>query len=86
MQEEADEMYAEEEWAAVLLAAPESLGVEQITSEGVFLRLQVRSTNTDQWRVGRELRMRLKERFVAEGIRTPLPLLGAVSGAAAGAR
>ncbi|MGY1638155.1 mechanosensitive ion channel family protein [Geodermatophilus sp. SYSU D00742] len=86
MQEVADEMYAEEEWAAALLAAPESLGVEQITSEGVFMRLQVRSTNAEQWRVGRELRMRLKERFVAEGIRTPLPLLSAASGAGAGAR
>ncbi len=83
MQEVADAMYAEEEWAEVLLAEPESLGVEQITSEGVFLRLMVRATNADQWRVGRELRMRLKERFVAEGIRTPLPLL---AGAAAGPR
>ncbi|SOE02303.1 mechanosensitive ion channel family protein [Blastococcus haudaquaticus] len=83
MQEVADAMYAEEEWAEVLLAEPESLGVEQITSEGVFLRLQVRSTNADQWQVGRELRMRLKERFVAEGIRTPLPLL---TSAATGAR
>jgi moderate conductance mechanosensitive channel len=83
MQEVADEMYAEAEWGAVLLAEPESLGVEQITAEGVFLRLVVRSMNADQWRVGRELRMRLKERFVAEGIRTPLPLL---TGAAAGAR
>jgi moderate conductance mechanosensitive channel len=83
MQEVADEMYAEAEWGAVLLAEPESLGVEQITAEGVFLRLVVRSMNADQWRVGRELRMRLKERFVAEGIRTPLPLL---TGAAAAAR
>ncbi|MGY1609749.1 mechanosensitive ion channel family protein [Geodermatophilus sp. SYSU D00700] len=81
MQEVADAMYAEEEWAAVLLAEPESLGVEQILSEGVFMRVQVRSTNADQWRVGRELRMRLKERFVAEGIRTPPPLLGAASAA-----
>jgi small-conductance mechanosensitive channel len=86
MQEVADEMYAEEEWAAVLLAEPESLGVEQITAEGVFLRLVVRSTNADQWRVGRELRMRLKERFVAEGFRTPLPLLTGSSGAPAGVR
>ncbi|MFW3170284.1 mechanosensitive ion channel family protein [Geodermatophilus sp. CPCC 206100] len=86
MQEVADEMYSEDGWAAVLLAAPESLGVEQITSEGVFLRLQVRTTNADQWRVGRELRMRLKERFVLEGVKTPLPLLGTVSGAAAGVR
>src|SRR3712207_7792944 len=49
--------------------------VEQITAEGVFMRVQVRATNADQWRVGRELRMRLKERFAAEGIRTPTPLL-----------
>jgi moderate conductance mechanosensitive channel len=83
MQEVADAMYADEEWAPVLLAEPESLGVEQISAEGVFLRLVVRSANADQWRVGRELRMRLKERFVAEGIRTPQPLL---AGAPAGSR
>jgi small-conductance mechanosensitive channel len=83
MQEVADEMYAEDAWAAVLLAEPESLGVEQITAEGVVLRLVVRTTNPEQWRVGRELRMRLKERFVAEGVRTPSPLLTA---APAGAR
>ena len=86
MQEVADGLYAEEEWADVLLAEPESLGVEQITAEGVFLRLVVRTTNVDQWRVGRELRMRLKERFVAEGFRTPPPLLGGVPAAAAGTR
>lgn len=80
MQEVADAMVAEEEWAGVVLAEPESLGVEQITAEGVFMRLVVRTTNADQWRVGRELRMRLKERFVAEGIRTPVPLLGSSAG------
>jgi small conductance mechanosensitive channel len=85
MQEVADDLYAEDEWAAVLLSEPESLGVEQISAEGVVLRLVVRTTNTDQWRVGRELRMRLKERFVAEGFRTPLPLLAGTP-AAAGAR
>jgi small conductance mechanosensitive channel len=84
MQEVADQMYAEPEWGQVLLAEPESLGVEQITAEGVFMRVQVRSTNADQWRVGRELRLRLKERFVAEGFRTPMPLLGAASGAVPG--
>jgi small conductance mechanosensitive channel len=86
MQGVADTMYAEEEWAGILLAEPESLGVEQITAEGVFLRLVVRTTNVDQWRVGRELRMRLKERFVAEGFRTPMPLLGSVSAAGTGTR
>jgi len=79
MQEVADTMYADEDWAGVLLAEPESLGVEMITAEGVVMRLQVRTTNADQWRVGRELRLRLKERFALEGIRTPVPLLSAAT-------
>jgi small-conductance mechanosensitive channel len=85
MQEVADAMYAEEEWAAVLLAEPESVGVEQITAEGVVMRLMVRSTSADQWRVARELRLRLKERFAAEGIRTPPPRVAATA-ETAGAR
>jgi small conductance mechanosensitive channel len=86
MQEVADVMAADEEWAPVLLAEPESLGVEQIAAEGVTMRVQVRTTNADQWRVARELRMRLKERLVAEGIRMPPPLVGAGVSTGAGLR
>jgi small-conductance mechanosensitive channel len=77
MQEVADEMHADAEWSDVLLAAPESLGAEDVTAQGVVMRVQVRTTSAAQWRAGRELRMRLTERFVAEGIRTPSPLLAA---------
>ncbi len=84
MQEVADEMYADPRWADVLLAEPESLGAEQITAEGVVMRLQVRTASADQFRVGRELRMRLKERFAVEGIRTPLPRLAAAAGTGTG--
>jgi moderate conductance mechanosensitive channel len=84
MQEVADAMYDEEKWGQVLLAPPESLGVEQITPQGVVLRVTVRTTNAEQWRVGRELRLRLKERFDAEGIRSPSPLYGALAGSATG--
>src|SRR3954468_7899601 len=86
MQDVADAMYAEEQWSEVLLAAPESLGVESITAEGVTLRLQVRTTNADQWRVARELRQRLKERFVAEVFCSPVPLLTAAAAAGPGPR
>ena len=75
MQEVADGMYVEPEWSPLLLAPPESLGVEDVTAQGVVMRVQVRSTSDAQWRVGRELRMRLAEGFLAEGIRTPSPLL-----------
>jgi small conductance mechanosensitive channel len=83
MQEVADTMYAEPEWSDVLLAEPESLGVESITTVGVTLRLTVRTTNADQWRVGRELRQRLNERFVAEGFKAPAPVLTGASAAGA---
>ncbi|WP_242653985.1 mechanosensitive ion channel family protein [Klenkia soli] len=72
MQEVGDAVYAEPEWAEVILGEPESLGVEAITPQAIVMRLQVRTTNADQWRVGRELRMRLQERFAAEGIRIPV--------------
>lgn len=77
MQEVGDAVYAEEGWSDVLLGEPESLGVESITPQAIVMRLQVRTTNADQWRVGRELRMRLQERFAAEGIRIPVAPLSA---------
>ncbi len=76
-----DAVYAEPEWAEVILDDPQSLGVESITPAGILMRLQVRTTNADQWRVARELRQRLQERFATEGIKIPLPtLVGAVPG------
>jgi small conductance mechanosensitive channel len=75
MQEVADALQADEDWADLLLAPPESLGAEDVTAQGVVMRVQVRTTSAAQWRVGRELRMRLAERFAAEGIRTPAPVL-----------
>jgi small-conductance mechanosensitive channel len=76
-------MYAEEEWSGVMLAQPESLGVESITAAGVTMRVQVRTTNADQWRVARELRQRLSERFAAEGFKAPVPLLAGAAASSA---
>lgn len=82
MQEVGDAVYAEPEWAEVILAEPESLGVESITPQAIVMRLQVRTTNADQWRVARELRMRLQERFATEGIRIPVTPLTTPAGPA----
>jgi len=82
MQEVGDAVYAEQEWAEVILGEPESLGVESITPQAIVMRLQVRTTNADQWRVGRELRLRLQERFATEGIRIPVTPLSTSAGPA----
>jgi moderate conductance mechanosensitive channel len=63
MQEAADALAHEDEWQEAILADPEYLGVEQITADGVVLRLTVKTRPGQQWRVGRELRLRIKERF-----------------------
>jgi small-conductance mechanosensitive channel len=68
MQEAADALSQEEEWEEVILADPEYLGVEQITADGVLLRLTVKTRPGQQWRVGRELRLRIKERFDAADV------------------
>jgi small-conductance mechanosensitive channel len=82
MQDVADALHADEDWSDLLLAPPESLGAEDVTAQGVVMRVQVRTTSAAQWRVGRELRMRLAERFAAEGIRTPPPVLAPAGQAA----
>ncbi|MBA3524301.1 MAG: mechanosensitive ion channel family protein [Geodermatophilaceae bacterium] len=71
MKEVADALRADPDWQESMLADPEDLGVEAITAQGITLRLVVRVPTTDQWRVARELRLRIKERFDRDGIRTP---------------
>jgi small conductance mechanosensitive channel len=69
MQDVAEAMRREQGWAEEIIEEPQLLGVEQITEDGVVLRLTVKVRPLQQWRVGRELRRRLKDRFDADGIR-----------------
>jgi small conductance mechanosensitive channel len=68
-QEVAGTMVGEEGWRPLVVAAPEVHGVETIDADRVILRLTVRTTPGEQWAVQRELRVRLKTAFDAEGIR-----------------
>jgi small conductance mechanosensitive channel len=68
MQEAANGLAAEDEFKADLLAPPEALGVEQITANGMMLRVTVKTTSDAQWRIARELRARLTEAVDDAGI------------------
>ncbi len=76
MQEVGDALVHDEDWADKVLGEAESLGVEQITAGAIILRLQVRTTTTDQWRVARELRLRIAQRFNELDIASPMPIMG----------
>jgi small-conductance mechanosensitive channel len=56
-----------------ILEEPDVWGVEDLGPNGVVIRLVVKTTPSEQWRVSRALRERLKAAFDAEGIEIPFP-------------
>jgi len=71
--EVAEDLWADEDLAGVLVEQPEFWGVEAMTAEGITLRMTVKTAPTEQARVARELRSRVKARFDHEGIAMPVP-------------
>ncbi len=60
---------ADPEFERLVIDEPEVLGVEQITTDQVVIRLGVKTRPLEQWRVARELRLRVKSALDAAGIR-----------------
>jgi small conductance mechanosensitive channel len=56
-----------------ILEEPQMWGVEALGASAVVLRLVVKTTPSEQWRISRELRERIKRAFDEEGIEIPFP-------------
>ena len=56
-----------------ILEEPEVWGVEDLGPNGIVIRLVVKTTPSEQWRVSRLLRERLKTAFDEAGIEIPFP-------------
>jgi moderate conductance mechanosensitive channel len=61
--EVAERMRAEDEWSPVFLGDPDMQGVESMTRDETVLRMVARTRPGEQWRVARELRLRIRERL-----------------------
>jgi moderate conductance mechanosensitive channel len=70
----AHELAADDTFAPMLLEEPQVWGVEAITTDAVVVRVVVRTKPQQQWVVARELRRRILDRFVAEGLPAPTGL------------
>jgi len=66
--ETARRVQADERFRAFIVDEPEVWGVEALTTEGVVMRLVVKTQPLQQWVIARELRRRIKQRFDAEDI------------------
>ena len=71
--EVAADLWTDEDLAGILIEQPEVWGVEAMTAEGITIRMTVKTAPTEQARVARELRSRVKARFDHEGIAMPVP-------------
>jgi small conductance mechanosensitive channel len=67
----ADELWQDPAWAGQVLEEPEVWGVEDLGPDGVTIRLVVKTQPAEQFKVLRELRVRLKQAMDAAGIEIP---------------
>jgi small conductance mechanosensitive channel len=67
----AEALWHDEEFASVILAEPNVLGVEALAPGRVAIRVVTRTRPQEQWRVARELRLRVKAALDAAGIAAP---------------
>ena len=71
LEDEARAFAADVEWEPLVLAEPEMLGVEELGSSSIKLRLALKVEPDSRWRARRELLRRIKVRFDKEGISPP---------------
>lgn len=69
----AEQMRAEDRWAAVIREPLEILGVDRFADSAVVIRARFRTNAGSQWSVAREFNRRYKKAFDAAGIEIPFP-------------
>jgi moderate conductance mechanosensitive channel len=69
----ADGVAEDPEWRGRILEPPEVWGIESMGPDAMSIRLVVKTRPGDQFPVMRELRRRLSEAFLREGIEMPFP-------------
>ena len=67
----ADELWQDPTWAGRVLEEPEVWGVEELAADGVTIRLVVKTLPAEQFKVLRELRVRIKQALDAAGVEIP---------------
>jgi small-conductance mechanosensitive channel len=62
------QMYHEPDWRDRLLEAPEVLGIDDLSHTGMLVRVWLKTAPMQQWSVGREFRLRVRQAFAANHI------------------
>ena len=73
LQEVAHDLWEDESFKGLIIEEPEVWGVESLTPDAVTVRVTLKTAPMEQWKVAREMRERIKDRFDTEGIEIPFP-------------
>ncbi len=73
LKEIGDELAADPQFASLITAPLEVLGVEDFADSAVVIKVMFTTQPLKQWTVGREFRRRVKNTFDAKGIEIPFP-------------
>jgi small conductance mechanosensitive channel len=73
LQTVAEQMYQEVEWQERILQPAEILGIEEVSHEGILIRLLIKTKPSEHWNVGREYRLRVKQALDEAGITPGIP-------------
>ncbi|MDO8616597.1 MAG: mechanosensitive ion channel family protein [Dehalococcoidia bacterium] len=69
------ELTADSRYGPLLTQSPRTCGVEEVGESGVTLTVTAETRPAARWEVAAELRRRLADAFLAQGIRVPFPTL-----------
>ena len=73
MTQVAARMQSEPEWGEKFLEPAEILGVDEVSNEGILVHLLIKTQPSQQWSVGREFRLRVKQALDEAGISVGIP-------------
>ncbi len=73
LQEIAEEVRRDPQFAGDILEPLEMLGVDQFAESAVIIKCRIKTKPIKQWQVGREMNRRIKKTFDAKGIEIPFP-------------
>jgi small conductance mechanosensitive channel len=68
LQQVSQQMYSEPEWHDRLPEAPDVLGIDDLSHTGMLVRVWIKTAPMEQWSVGREFRLRVRQAFEAHKI------------------
>ena len=67
------QMYDEPVWRDRLLELPDVLGIDDLSHTGMLVRVWIKTAPMEQWSVGREFRLRVRQAFAANHIQIGRP-------------